>query len=213
MSYGFRNIKPMTREERRQTKDKVALEKGRLMKRSGQQARMYRENAPGPEGLTCPLTNAAGYLADADRFHSDVSGEELQARQNKYDRNQQIYENKRIMNAEKEEERWQKMENIKAQEEAYWENQRQLGNKAKKNISGVPYDTVTLQYHDGLDGDRLRHSDDLVRYRAALRAKNLVECGDTRSSCDIINGTDLPSHIPPARPHVPQLDLHHSGHP
>ena len=43
---GFRNIKPMTRHERRALKDKVALEKDRLMKRSGMSAKLYRENAP-----------------------------------------------------------------------------------------------------------------------------------------------------------------------
>jgi hypothetical protein len=158
---------------------------------------MYRENAPGPEGLTCPLSNAAGYLADADRFHSDVSGEEMQLRQQRYHRSQQIYDNKRLQYAEKEEQRWQKIEEVKAAEESYWEKQRDLGLKvppppssplfvhlhvlpssfptqAKKNSSGVPYNTVTLQYNDGKDGERLRESDDLVRYRAALRAKNLV---------------------------------------
>jgi len=28
--------------------------------------------------------------------------------------------------------------------------------QAKKNASGVPYNTVTLQYNDGIDGERLR---------------------------------------------------------
>ena len=46
ISLGFKNIKPMTREERRALKDKVALEKDRLMKRTGHQAKMYRENCP-----------------------------------------------------------------------------------------------------------------------------------------------------------------------
>jgi len=41
----------------------VALEKGRLMKRSGHAARMYQANAPGPDGLTCPEPYAAGFLA------------------------------------------------------------------------------------------------------------------------------------------------------
>jgi hypothetical protein len=83
--------------------------------------------------------------------------------------------------------------------------------KAKKNSSGVPYNTVTLQYHDGLDGNRLRHNDDLVRYRGALRAKNLLECGDTRVSYDILNGANLPPHVPPARPQVPHLDLQNTN--
>jgi hypothetical protein len=99
---------------------------------------MYRENAPGPEGLTCPLSNAAGYLADADRFHSDVSGEEMQLRQQRYHRSQQIYDNKRLQYAEKEEQRWQKIEEVKAAEESYWEKQRDLGLKVPPPPSSHP---------------------------------------------------------------------------
>jgi len=94
--------------------------------------------------------------SDADRFHSDVSGEELQERQERYNRTQGIDERKRVSNAEKEELRWQKIEEAKAAEAAYWEEQRNLGSKSKKNSSGVPYNTLTLQYNDGADGERLR---------------------------------------------------------
>ncbi len=62
----------MTREERLATKDKVALEKGRLMQRSGPAARMYRANAPGPDGLTCPEPIAAGYLAGKWTLHAYI---------------------------------------------------------------------------------------------------------------------------------------------
>ena len=76
----------MSRSERLALKDKVALEKDRLWKRTGWQARLYRENAPrhGSMGLTAMEPNAAGFLADADRFHSDVSGEEYLSRMKKY---------------------------------------------------------------------------------------------------------------------------------
>jgi hypothetical protein len=72
--------------------------------------------------------------------------------------------------------------------------------QAKKNASGVPYNTVTLQYSDGVDGDRLRHQDDMVRYRGALRAQHLVECGDTRVDYDILNGKSMQHQMAPARP-------------
>ena len=73
------------RPERLALKDKVALEKDRLMKRSGRDAKMYRENAPDTSmGLTVPKANAAGFLADADRFHSDVAGEEYVKRVQKH---------------------------------------------------------------------------------------------------------------------------------
>lgn len=80
-SSGFKNLKPLTRKERRALKDKVALEKQRLMNRTGLAAKMYRENAPeNPSELLTLQSNAAGFLADADRYHSDTAGEEFQAR-------------------------------------------------------------------------------------------------------------------------------------
>jgi len=103
---GFRNIKPMTRHERRALKDKVALEKDRLMKRSGMSAKLYRQNAPKDSmGLTCPEPIAAGFLADADRFHTDTSGEEFLERKAKHDQKQQQYDVKRVSRVEREERR------------------------------------------------------------------------------------------------------------
>ena len=45
--------------------------------------------------------------------------------------------------------------------------------KAKRNTSSVPYNPITLGYHDNIDGERLRHADTTIRYRAALRAQAL----------------------------------------
>merc|ERR1719198_95442 len=113
-SSGFRNIKPMTREERRALRDKVALEKDRLMKRSGIAAKQYRENAPKDSmGLTCPEPHAAGFLADADRFHTDTSGEEYLERKAKYSQQQNQYDVKRVDRVEREEKRWQDIEEKK----------------------------------------------------------------------------------------------------
>ena len=38
----------------------------------------------------------------------------------------------------------------------YWHDQRERGDKSKKNSSCVPYDAITLKYNDSLDGERLR---------------------------------------------------------
>ena len=78
---GFRNIVPLTRIERRAQRDKVALEKERLLKRTGLSAKLYRENAPKTaDGLIVPEMSAAGFMSDADRFHTDVAGDERAAR-------------------------------------------------------------------------------------------------------------------------------------
>ena len=129
-----------------------------------------------------------------------MSGEELQERQFKYNLKQQNYENRRFEAAEKEEVRWRRIEEAKEAEAQYWDKQRETGIKAQKNKSGVPYDTVTLQYKPTPEGDHLRHQDDLVRYRASLRAQNLVEKGDTRVSYDILNGANRAEATTPARP-------------
>ena len=104
---GFRNILPMTRSQRRSQRDKVALEKDRLMKRTGLAARMHRENAPRTsDGLVVPEANAAGFCSDADRFHTDVAGEDFLKRRARYEREQTNYATKREGRVKQEEQRW-----------------------------------------------------------------------------------------------------------
>mmetsp|Transcript_2966 Transcript_2966/g.5676 ORF Transcript_2966/g.5676 Transcript_2966/m.5676 type:complete len:231 (-) Transcript_2966:64-756(-) len=211
-SSGFKNIKPLTRKERRALKDKVALEKQRLMNRTGLAAKMYRENAPeNPSDLLTLQSNAAGFLADADRYHSDTAGEEFQIRKKAYDRKQEIYNNTRIKRAENEEQRWKKIEDSKVQEERYWETQRELGVKSAKNKSCVPYDPLTLQYHDTHDGEKLRYADDMVRYRAKVRAQNMRRQGDTRSGYNIINGIAHTNDPLPGAPEKSDYLKHYEG--
>ncbi|CAN0013140.1 unnamed protein product, partial [Phaeothamnion confervicola] len=68
-------------------RDKAALEKSRLVERAGQAARQYRDNLP-PEGvsLTELVPGAAGFIADSDRFHTDVAGEDYLRRQHMHER-------------------------------------------------------------------------------------------------------------------------------
>lgn len=195
--HGFRNIKPRTREERAALKDKAALEKARLMQRPGN--KLYRENAPlTPLGLIVPEPTAAGYLSDADRFHTDVSGEEFLRRRAATEARQQFYSKKRIERVEREERRWADLKLKNQREEEYWAAQRELG--SKKNASSVPYDAITLCYSKDLGGEELRFQDDEVKYRAAVRSKNLQECGDTRTGYNIINGIENEPILPPTKP-------------
>jgi hypothetical protein len=55
------------------------------VKRVGHEAKMQRENAPETSaGLVACVESGAGYLSNADRFHSDTSGEEYQLRMEQY---------------------------------------------------------------------------------------------------------------------------------
>ena len=197
----FRNIKPKTRQERAALRDKVALEKDRLMKRTGLAAKMYRENAPDTsDGLVVPRPDAAGFMADSDRFHTDVAGEDKLRRDAKIKQDYLRREHTRLERAKAEEQRWARIQQEKANEEANWLAERQAGIKAKRNASSVPFDMVTLQYHDSLDGERLRYHDDKVRYRAAVRSSNLLKNGGSRAGYDILTGGDVRGLQKPSYP-------------
>ena len=49
---------------------------------------------------------------------------------------------------------------------------------------------------DGLPG----YHDDKVRYRAAVRSRNLQRCGESRAGYDILNGHDRPELAVPPQP-------------
>jgi len=201
-AFGFRSIRPRTREERRALNDKVSLEKNRIMQRVGHEARMQRENAPSTSaGLTACVDGGAGYLADAERFHTDTVGEEYQRRQEEQRRRERAIEFRRHQASTREENRWKQIDDKKAQEKEYWDAVRAEGKKDAKNHSKVAYNITTLEYNSDDKGKVQKYVDDMVRFRAESRTQHLVTKGDSRASYDIINGGDRrpndgPSHVP-----------------
>lgn len=188
-AYGFRSIRARTREERRALNDKVALEKNRIKQRVGHEARMQRENAPDSSaGLTSCIDGGAGYMADADRFHTDTVGEEYQRRRQEIEKRNRAIEFRRNQASNREEDRWKKIDEKKAQEKEYWDNVRAEGKKDEKNHSKVAYNITTLEYHSDDKGRVQKYQDDMVRYRADARTKHLVDKGDSRATYDIISG-------------------------
>lgn len=188
-AFGFRSIKPSTREDRRNKKDKVALEKSRINQRTGWQARMHQLNAPAhSSGLTSCEENAVGYISNADRFHSDTAGEQLEIRQEEARKRQHALEYRKLKQQSREEERWTKMEEEQRQKEEYWHKVREDGSHAKKNQSMVAYDITNLQYFQNVSGEDQKYVDDMVRFRAQARTRNLVILGDSRAPYNIISG-------------------------
>lgn len=202
-AFGFKNIRPKTRRERLNLKDKVALEKQRLSERVGPTARQHQQYShDSSAGLVSCVENGAGYMSNADRFHTDTSGEEFARRKDEYARKQRATEFRKIQSETREEDRWKRLEELKRAEEERIQMLREGGQKAKKNESGAAYDITNLQYHDTENGKVQQYSDDMVRYRAQIRARELVVKGDTRVGYNIINGDKrappaLPSTVPP----------------
>mmetsp|Transcript_6778 Transcript_6778/g.19604 ORF Transcript_6778/g.19604 Transcript_6778/m.19604 type:complete len:159 (+) Transcript_6778:618-1094(+) len=111
-----------------------------------------------------------------------------------------MYNRRRVEVAEREEARWKRIEEAKAVEEERVKIMRMAGTKSKKNASYLPYNMLTLQYNDDLEGERQRHSDNMVRYRAQLRAQNLEKWGGSRSGYNILSGADHAKMVPPEMP-------------
>jgi hypothetical protein len=202
---GFRSIRPRTRKERRDLKDKVSLEKSRIDQRVGYEARLHRMNAPeSSAGLTSLQSNAAGYISDADRFHTDTAGEQYHERQLELEKKKRAEEFRRNQTQKREEERWKQIEETKLLEEQRLSRLRTNdGIKARKNQSNAAYNVVNLQYHDDIHGEQQKYHDEMVKFRAQLRTKALVEHGDSRASYNIISGESrhaIPDPTPAPRP-------------
>lgn len=208
-AWGFRNIKAKSRLERKTTKDKVALERSRLMARSGWQARMHQKNCPETTaGLTQCRAGDEGFMSDSERFHSDVAGEEFRVRAEKYKKLKEAQIFKRDRARERDEKRWADNEKYQNDEEAKLQRMRENPNvdayrTAKKNQSNVAYDITNLQYKQDTTGEAQQYFDNMVRYRAQARTRALVVLGDSRVPYNILNGDQRalpPKPIPVFKP-------------
>jgi hypothetical protein len=166
----FRNVAPRSRQDRRNSMDKETLEKSRLAQR--------REGYHHYEDLgmvTVPTPDAVGYIDETERFQKDFAHHERDRRQMVYRQQERLISHKKEQATAKEEERWGKIEDQFLEEEALYEKYRKDGKKAKRNAQSVPYNPITLGYHNSLGGEQLRNQDEHIRYRAATRAANLLE--------------------------------------
>ncbi len=86
-------------------------------------------------------------------------------------------EKRRADNLKREEDKWNSVE---FKEAAEADRQRRLQEDpliGKKNVSGVPYNIVSLPYNDTYEGRKLKHSDEMVKYRGEVRKANLAYKG------------------------------------
>jgi|EP00966_Prymnesium_polylepis_P028177 hypothetical protein len=81
----------------------------------------------------------------------------------------------RMGRADAEEQRWRTIEMTHQMEAAKLSEMRENSTFARSNKTSMPYNPINLRYDDGTDGERLRYSDDSLRYRGALRAEHLQQ--------------------------------------
>lgn len=164
----FKQVVPRTRKERRDRASKETLEKSRLENR--RECHFQYTNLG---KLTEPESGTLQHCTDSERFQTDCAGFYKQARDSSLQTRKSQMDYKRAALIDKEEVRWGNIDESQMNEQEKWEHIRELGERNRRNTSSVPYDPITLGYHDNDDGDKLRHNDDLIRWRAAMRAQQL----------------------------------------
>tara|TARA_A100001015_G_C14772671_1_gene625889 strand:- start:136 stop:789 length:654 start_codon:yes stop_codon:yes gene_type:complete len=170
----FHNVQARTRKSRRDRESKETLEKSRLEQR--RECHFKYENLG---KLTEMKPGSLGFASNSDRFQTDTSGEEYLGRQTAIHGRKAMLDAKRAALIEREEARWQQIERAQEAERAKWNKIREEGARNRTNVNSVPYNPVTLRYNDNEEGDDLRKSDNLVRVRAAQRAKILHDRGNS----------------------------------
>ena len=143
-----------------------------------------------------PSKDSLGYINEADRFVTDIAGVNKQEREAEVQKREAMYHNRRMQRADKEEERWRSIEVRHQIEQKRLEEMRDNYSYARSNKTSMPYNPINLRYDDGADGDRLRFSDESLRYRGALRAEHLQRRGASTPHNPI-------THAPIDKVHVP----------
>ena len=153
------------------------------------------------EGGITQGADSLGYIADADRFVTDIAAlNKMERDASVHKKAQQCYI-KRLDRAEKEERRWGEIELAYEIEKKRMDQQRENFAYARSNKTSMPYDPITLRYDNGADGDRLRFSDESLRYRGALRAEHLQRRGASTPWDPITGQARQTVHVPePPRP-------------
>merc|ERR1719198_507708 len=190
----FFNIQPRTRAYRKSQMDKEGIEKQRLKERKGG-FHKYTEF----KAVTGSEPGEPGYSSEAARFDTDAVGAEQRRKQKNMAAYNSMIDARKVKHVAREERRFKRMAEEKRLEEEKYTRYRADPMMGKKNVSGVPYHPVTLQYNDGADGRRMAYEDAKIRFRAARRAKNMH---DKSRSVDynVISGHDaarLPTPVDP----------------
>jgi hypothetical protein len=206
-----RNVPPRSREMKRALNDKESLEKTRLANRKGGhfKAEPFVPGV-GSASLTRMEHGAPGYCPESDRFDTDSAAAEKLIRDARIIHDQEINDKKRMKAVEREEERWRYMDEKAKYDEERFLFLRDYTDKGKPNLSSVPYNPITLKYNDSKDGMLLKHADDSIKYRAAVRAKNL-QSKMTADGYNKITGEQLNLLQVPNKPESLPIDFHDIG--
>jgi len=190
------NVAPQTRDQRKAALFREDLEKMRLKER---REKYYSYQ----EGGVTPTAESLSYIPEEQRFVTDAASVNKGERDAAVQKREQMFYDRRVIKAQNEEERWRTIEVKHQMEERRMKEQRDNFSFARSNKTSMPYNPINLRYDNGQDGDRLRFSDDNLRYRGALRAEHLQRRG-TSTGYNVLTGEEIPRVHVPTRPQMEQ---------
>ncbi len=188
----FMNKRGKTRKERHASRDKESKEKALLEQRPPVRGQKYINYG---RGIASAAEGTVAHISEQDRFFTDFAAEEKKRRELAILTKQEQLDRKRYEWASAEENRWKQIEQEYAAEEA--KQAIKMNRGAPRNMSSVPYNPLTLQYEESEAGDKLRYTDDQIRFRAALRAERL-RSHETKHGFNPITGQETERiNLPP----------------
>ena len=118
----------------------------------------------------------------------------IEDRERKYDR-------ARLLNLQKTEMRWQNVleEHLKAEAR---DQHLADGSKGSANRTSVAYDTISLEYFPTQQGQQQKYLDDLIKYKAGVRAETLHRRG-AGQGYNPITGEEIKPISIPSKPRDP----------
>eukprot|EP00921_Rhytidocystis_pertsovi_P025326 GHVQ01040877.1.p1 GENE.GHVQ01040877.1~~GHVQ01040877.1.p1 ORF type:complete len:312 (+),score=35.97 GHVQ01040877.1:192-1127(+) len=146
------------------------------------------------------MRTVASYIPERDRF---ISKEELVAleqrdREKTNSRVEAFREARRFKNECRLSERERAMDAHDETQQGRMRALQQSTTAGKKNVSGAPFNIVTLAYEKSKSGEDLRHRDQLARYRDLRRKMNIAS--KMSGGFNPITGEQLPTQSMPTRP-------------
>lgn len=195
-AFGFRTIPPISRQDRRVQGDRDAREKCALAER-----RAGFERHEGNANPLESLAHSAGFMANEERFHTDVAGELKNANNARLTRGLQNTEVRRRAQTDREDRRWQEADDALTAET---QRTQELAGTSKRNVGGSGYNIVNHDWRHGHDAEMAKFNEDASVWRGANRA-NALQKATHPEGYNFVTGQpqDLQRPVPP-RPAPPQ---------
>lgn len=191
---GQRNVEPVGRLRRQSRRDREQQEKQRLKNRHGNYAR-YGDELDTPFEVD---ERSAAFMADHERFHGDVAGEERRAREVARKKHENTLLAMRRQAEKRDAEREARQQKYERREVEKYDARRADKSTPKASQGSTPYDPITLSSRDPAARKSMAEEEAHVRHMASLRMKRLQEANN-RAGYDPITGARVrPVDIYPA---------------